>query len=63
MELVEQIKQAVSYTKQKEFKKAEKIYLELLKTFPDNASVLSFLGLLYFNLENYKKAEKYLEKS
>lgn len=63
MELVEQIKQAVSYTKQKEFKKAEKIYLELLKAFPDNASVLSFLGLLYFNLENYKKAEKYLEKS
>lgn len=63
MEIVEQIKQAVSYTKQKEFKKAEKIYLELLKTSPENVSVLSFLGLLYFNIENYKKAEKYLEKS
>ena len=63
MELVEQIKQAVEFTRRKEFKKAEKIYLELLKTSPENTSVLSFLGLLYYNLGNYKKAEKYLEKS
>ena len=63
MELVEQIKQAVEFTRRKEFKKAEKIYLELLEAFPDNTSVLSFLGLLYYNLGNYKKAEKYLEKS
>ena len=63
MELVEQIKQAVEFTRRKEFKKAEKIYLELLKISPENTSVLSFLGLLYYNLGNYKKAEKYLEKS
>ena len=34
MELVDQIKQAVEFTRRKEFKKAEKIYLELLKTSP-----------------------------
>lgn len=63
MELVEQIKQAVEYTKQKEFKKAEQLYLELLRDYPENPSINSFLGVLYFNLDKYKKAEKYLEKS
>ena len=60
MELVEEIKRAVEYTKQKEYKKAEKIYLELLKEYPDNNTVLSFLGLLYLNQNKFKKAEKYL---
>ena len=63
MELVEEIKPAVEYTKQKEYRKAEKIYLELLKEHPENPSLLSFLGILYYNLKKYKKAEKYLEKS
>ena len=63
MELVEEIKRAVEYTKQKEYKKAEKLYLELLKEYPENPSLLSFLGILYFNLDKYKQAEKYLEKS
>lgn len=63
MELIEEIKRAVEYTRVKEYKKAEKLYLELLKQHPDNSSVLSFLGVLYFNNNNYKKAEKYLEKS
>ena len=63
MELVEEIKRAVEYTKQKEYKKAEKLYLELLKEYPDNNTVLSFLGLLYLNQNKFKKAETYLEKS
>ena len=63
MELVEEIKKALEYTKHREYKKAEKIYKELLKKDPENESVLSFLGLLYFNCFQYKKAEKYLDKA
>ena len=63
MEIVEEIKKALEYTKQRKYKKAETIYKELLKKDPQNESVISFLGLLYFNQMNYKKAEKYLEKA
>ena len=63
MELVEEIKKAVEYTKNREYKKAEKIYKTLLKQNPNNDSVLSFLGLLYFNQFMYSKAEKYLLKA
>ena len=63
MEIVESIREALEYTKNREYKKAEKIYLSLLKENPDNASILSFLGLLYYNIKLYKKAEKYLDKS
>lgn len=63
MELVEEIKKALEFTKQREYKKAEKIYKDLLKKDPENESVLSFLGLLYFNCFQYEKAEKYLDKA
>lgn len=63
MEIVEEIKKAVEHTKKNEFKEAETIYLNLLKRYPENHSVLSFLGLLYYNKRKYKKAEKYLLKS
>jgi len=63
MELVEEIKKAVEFTKSGKVKDAEKIYLALLKDYPENSSILSFLGLLYYNLGKLKKAEKYLEKS
>ena len=63
MEIIESIKQALELTKKREYKKAERIYLSLLKENPDNASVLSFLGLFYYNIKFYKKAEKYLDKS
>lgn len=63
MELVEEIKKAVEYTKNREYKKAEKIYKTLLKENPKNDSILSFLGLLYFNQFMYDKAEKYLLKA
>lgn len=42
MEIIESIKQALELTKKREYKKAERIYLSLLKENPDNASVLSF---------------------
>lgn len=63
MAIVEEIKKALEYTKQREYKKAETIYKNLLKKDPDNESIISFLGLLYFNCFQYKKAEKYLSKA
>ena len=63
MEIVDGIKQALDYTKNKNYKKAEKIYLSLLRKYPNNASVMTFLGLLYYNVKVYLKSEKYLEKA
>ncbi len=61
MEIVEGIKLALEYTKNNEYKKAENLYLELLAKSPKNDSVLSFLGLFYYNIKKYNKAEKYLD--
>ncbi len=63
MEIVEGIKFALEYTKHKEYKKAETLYLELLKKSPKNDSILSFLGLFYYNIKKYNKAEKYLDEA
>ena len=63
MEIVEGIKQAIEYSKNGDFKKAEKLYLSMLKKNQDNASLLSFLGLLYYERGLYEKSEKYLDKS
>lgn len=63
MELFDGIKQALEYTKNREYKKAEKLYLSLLRKDPKNPSLLSFLGLFYYNVKFYTKAEKYLLKS
>src|SRR5574344_325943 len=63
MEIIDRVKQALEYTKNKKYKKAEEIYLELLKDSPENNTILSFLGILYYTTRKYKKAEKYLLKS
>lgn len=63
MEIVEGIKLALEYTQNNEYKKAENLYLKLLKQFPQNDSVLSFLGLFYYNIKKYNKAEKYLDEA
>lgn len=63
MELIDKVKKAIAFSKNNEFKKAEEIYLEILKDNPENNTVLSFLGMLYFENEKYVKANKYLLKS
>jgi tetratricopeptide (TPR) repeat protein len=63
MEIIEEVKQAISFTKEKKFRSAEKIYLSILKKDANNPVVLSALGLLYLNIGNFVKSEKYLEKS
>jgi len=63
MELIDKVKTAIEYTKKRDFIQAEKIYLELLTENPENHTVLSFLGILYYEMRNLKKSDKYLTKS
>ena len=55
--------QANKLIKEKEYKAAEKIYLEQLVKNPENDVVQSFLGRLYIFQGKYKAAERILEKS
>ena len=43
--------------------KAEKLYLELLKDFPEHPDCLHYLGLIYFQKGNLQKAEDNFKKS
>ena len=63
MDVISETKQAVKYTKEKNFEAAEKIYLKILKKDKDNPVILTFLGLLYMKTRCGKLAEKYLEKA
>lgn len=63
MDIVSQVKQAIEYTKVKDYKSAEKIYKNLLSQDKDNTTILSLLGLLYFNAGKLKKAKTILTKS
>ncbi|MCM1265395.1 MAG: hypothetical protein NC200_04270 [Candidatus Gastranaerophilales bacterium] len=63
MDILTEVKIAIKCTEEKEYKKAEKIYLNILKLDENNAIILSFLGLLYMNMRLFKKAKKYLLKS
>ena len=62
MDIITEIKRAIDYTKNQDYKSAEKIYKSILKTDKNNLVVFSALGLLYLNLGKFKQAEKYLEK-
>lgn len=63
MDIVSQVKQAIEYTKVKDYKSAEKIYKNLLSLDKNNTTILSLLGLLYFNSGKLKKAKLILTKS
>ena len=52
---------AIQYHKKNNFKKAEEIYLQLLKSNPKNYVVLGNMGLLSIQLEKYDIAVNYLE--
>lgn len=63
MDVVSQVKQAIEYTKVKDYKSAERIYKNLLIQDKDNTTILSLLGLTYFNSGKLKKAKSILTKS
>ena len=55
--------QANYLIEKKEFKSAEKIYLELLVKNPNDDIIQAFLGRLYIRERKYKAAERILEKA
>ncbi len=63
MDIVALVNKALEYTKNKEYEKAESIYLEILDKDKNNAVVLSLLGLLYMNNNMLKPAERVLQKA
>jgi hypothetical protein len=63
MDIISQVKKAIKLTEEKDYKSAEKIYLEILNLSKDNPTILSLLGLLYFNSGKVKKAKQILLKS
>ena len=63
MNISQEINEALNYRKAGDFENAEKIWLDILKKYPDNSKVLPFLGVLYYEMEKYQLALKYLEKA
>lgn len=63
MEIAEQINQALEFVKQQDYSSAQKIYLTLLKTQPNNSVILSFLGYLYLTVKEPDNAERVFEKA
>lgn len=57
---LELIKKAIALTQHGEPLAAEKIYLDLLKTNPDDYNLLSILGLFYVNIQDFDKASDFL---
>ena len=49
--------------KNNELDRAEKEYLKLLESFPDDARLLKYLGMLYLQKQDIENAKKYLTKS
>ena len=57
------LSKANSLVEAKEFKEAEKIYLDLLAKNPESDIIQAFLGRLYIRMRKYKGAERILEKA
>ena len=63
MELPKKINEALVCRKEGNFLKAAEICRDILIQAPNNTPVLSFLGLIYYEIREYKLAVKYLEKA
>ena len=61
-EVLDYIKQAFELKNQGCYKQAIEMLYKTLETEIDNAEILYQLGELYFQLHNYPRAEKYIEK-
>ena len=59
----EAINKAVALTQQGQFEAAEEIYHEVLEKNPNDAGVLSLVGLFYVNIGNFDKASEFLTKA
>ena len=59
----EELNRALALHKKGQINDAEKIYLDLLKLYPNNSSLTQLLGTLYLQKKNYDLSEKYLLSS
>ena len=57
------LNKAISYTNNKDYESAEKIYAELLREFPNDITVMSFWGLFNIKRGQFLKSEKILEST
>ena len=57
------IKKAIAHTQAGRIDEAKEIYEGLLKNNPDNADLLSIIGLFYVNIGNFDKAVEILKKA
>lgn len=60
---IELIKSAITFTQKGEIDKAKEIYDKLLIENPDNADLLSIVGLFYVNISDFEKAVETLNKA
>ena len=61
MNYKEELQRAIQLTQQGQYEQAEKLYLELVKEFPEEPILYSSFGLYYVYLKNYDKAIYYLK--
>ena len=59
----EKLKKAILSQQNGEFDIAEKIYLEILKTYSNNCEAWNFLGLIKLAKKEFYEAEKYIKKA
>ena len=59
----EELNRALALHKKGQINEAEETYLDLLKLYPNNSSLMQLLGTLYLQKKNYDLSEKYLLKS
>lgn len=57
------LNKAIALTQKGYYKEAEEIYSTLLKSEPENPTLLSFVGLFYVNIRDFERADKYLKKA
>lgn len=60
---IEALNKAIALTQSGHFKEAEEIYSDLLKSEPENPTLLSFVGLFYVNIRDFERAGEYLKKA
>ena len=60
---INKLKKALTLFKDKKYTGALDIYLELVKTYPENILLLNNLGSVYIHLSKFQKALLWLEKS
>ena len=63
MDITKQINAALNYRNNGDLENAEKIYLDILRKYPQNTVILPFLGAVYYEMHKFELAVKYLRQA